>query len=84
MISIAIEGILGFILELLFRILIELICFYTGEGILYLLTLGRKKVRWGFYSEESISKTMLLVDRSTIIGLLFWFALLVFIFQKIL
>lgn len=40
-----VEGIIRFV----FHLIVEVVFFYTGEIILYVLTLGRKGPRWDFY-----------------------------------
>lgn len=39
-----VEGLLGF----RFHVFIEIVCFYTSEFVLYVITLGNKKIRWVF------------------------------------
>ena len=56
MLSDIVEGILEFI----FHIFIEVVCFYTGEMILLILTIGRKKPRWDYYFEASVTKFVIL------------------------
>jgi hypothetical protein len=72
MIGSVIEGILEFIIEFTFRLIIEIICFYTGEMILYVVTIGNRKPRWDYYSDESVTKWMLMTELSTCIGIFFW------------
>ncbi len=68
MISDAIEGILGFI----FRIILEIVCFYTGEIFLSLITFGHKRPRWDYYSNSSVTKWMIMTEFSTWVGGAFW------------
>ena len=72
MLSDIIEGMLKFI----FRVIVEIFCFYTGEIILYILTLGRKKPRWNYYLDASPSKFIILTEISFWIGFLFWIFLI--------
>ena len=71
------------ILEFLFHILIEVVCFYTGEIVLYLLTFGRKKPRWDYYTEASPVKFMIMTEISVWMGLAFWILAIVFISRAI-
>jgi hypothetical protein len=48
--------ILETILEWIFILIIEIICFYTGEIILFIFTLGHHKLKWDYYSNEKPSK----------------------------
>lgn len=75
MLSDVVEG----ILELLFHIFIELICFYTGEIILYFLTFGKKKPRWDYYAEDTPAKFVIMTEISTWIGFAFWIFIIGFI-----
>lgn len=78
MVSDIAEGILGIILELIFRIIIEVLFFYTGEIILSVLTLGRKTIQWDYYSDASVTKWMLITELSTWVGFTFWLLLFAF------
>ena len=68
MLSDVVEGILEFI----FHLFIEVVCFYTGEIILYLLTIGKKKPRWDYYVEASPTKFVIMTEISVWIGMAFW------------
>jgi len=72
MISPVIEGVFEVIIEFIFRTIVEIVCFYTGEMILSVVTIGNKKPRWDYYSGESVTKWMLMTDLSTCIGIVFW------------
>jgi hypothetical protein len=50
------------VLRRLFHVVIEIVFFYTGEYVLYVLTFG-KKPRWDFYENE---KPLKLVNRTEI------------------
>ncbi len=75
MISDIAEGIFCFIIECIFRLIIEVLFFYTGEIILSVVTVGRKKIKWNYYSEESVTKWVLLTEASTWVGFSFWLSL---------
>lgn len=60
------------LLEFLFHVFIEIVCFYTGEFVLYVITLGHKKVRWDFYVNASLTKFILFTEISVWIGMFFW------------
>jgi len=75
------EGLAEGVLKLLFRILLEILrfileicCFYTGEIIIFLVTLGYKKPRWDYYVciDTSASMFVILTEISTWIGIAFW------------
>lgn len=61
------------ILRFLFQLIVELIFFYTGEVVLFIVTLGRKKPRWNYYTDESASKFVIFTELSTWLGIVFWF-----------
>ena len=66
------SDVVGGILEFLFHILIEIICFYTGEIILYLLTFGKMKPRWDYYVEAPPTKFVIMTEIRVWIGFAFW------------
>jgi hypothetical protein len=68
MLSDVVEGIFEFI----FHFFIEVVCFYSGEIILSLLTIGKKKPRWDYYAEASPSKFVIMTEISVWIGMVFW------------
>ena len=65
------------ILKLLFRLVFEIIFFYTGEIVLYVITFGRNKPRWDYYVEEKPSKFAIFTSLSEWIGIVFWILLIV-------
>lgn len=62
--------------KLLFHFLIEILFFFTGECILYVLTSGRKKIRWDYYADEKPLKFVVRTEISWWIGFFFWLFLL--------
>ncbi len=68
MVNDTIEGILKYIL----RFLLEYVLFYTGEIILMILTLGRKKPRWDYYKDASPAKFVFFSGSSIWLGFFFW------------
>jgi hypothetical protein len=60
------------ILEFLFYLFIEIICFYTGEIILSIISWGKKKPRWDYYADASAAKFVIFTEISTWIGMAFW------------
>lgn len=63
---------------LLFYALIELICYPTGEIVLYILSFGKKKPRWDYYIKDKPSKFVILTEISVYIGISFWVSTLIF------
>lgn len=78
MISDIVEGVFCFIIECIFRLLIEILFFYTGEISLSVITLGKKEIQWNYYSGESVTKWMLLTEFSTWVGFVFWLSVFAF------
>jgi len=62
------RGTLRFISE----ILIEIVFFYTGEIVLFIVTFGRRKPRWDYYVDEPASQWMIFTEISTWVGIVFW------------
>lgn len=58
--------------KLLLHFLVEIVCFFTGEFILYVFTFGKKKIRWDFYADERPLKFVIRTEISWWIGFLFW------------
>ena len=52
----------------------EIVLFYTGEVVLFVLTLGRKKPRWDAYAGSDSMRAGCLSESSIVIGLVFWLA----------
>ena len=76
MISNAFETIIIFIC----RIIFEIIFFYTGEIVLYVISLGKKKPRWNYYSdEENLSLFMIFTELSEWVGIVFWILVIVLV-----
>ena len=75
-----VEGVIRFV----FHLILEVVFFYTGEIILYVLTLGRKKPRWDFYSKESPFRWAALTEISWWIGFLFWVFMIGWIARRLL
>lgn len=68
----------GFI-EFSFRLFIEIILFYSGELVLYVISGGRKKPRWDYYNNEAITKWMIFTEISVWIGFIFWILVILLI-----
>ncbi len=64
------------VLEFVFRLFVEIICFYTGEIILFILTLGRRTPRWDYYEGKRPAKSVVLSEISILLGFLFWMFLI--------
>ena len=73
MLSDIIEEIVWFLFHLIF----DIIFFYTGEIVLYVITFGRKKPRWDYYVEEKPSKFVIFTSLSEWVGIVFWILLIV-------
>jgi hypothetical protein len=67
------------VIEFTFRVFIEIVLFYSGEIVLYVLSGGRRKPRWDYYTDESITKWMLFAEISVWIGFTFWILIIVLI-----
>ncbi|MDF1554099.1 MAG: hypothetical protein P1P84_13600 [Deferrisomatales bacterium] len=70
------KGVLGAILRFLFWLIVEVFLFFSGEVVLYIATLGRRKPRWNSNVDEGVTKFWFRTDVSSLIGLIFWFAVL--------
>ena len=54
----------------MFLAIFKVIGFATGELLLWLITLGRRKPR--LYASKSIAEDELLITGSTVLGFIFW------------
>ncbi len=54
----------------MFFVIFEIIGFATGELLLWLITLGRRKRR--LHASKSITEDELLITGSTVLGFIFW------------
>lgn len=70
-------GIMSFILAIVFEVVFGVIFCWTGEIIVFILSLGRHKPRWDFYTKESPARFVMFSEISVWIGMVFWFAVLV-------
>lgn len=78
-----IEGLVKGTLRLIFWLFVEVLLFYTGEIILYIVTFGRKRPRWNYYADVSGGKWVLLTDLSTCIGFATWLFIFGYIIYKL-
>ncbi len=76
-------GLFRFIGFIFYHFFIEIICFYTGEIVLWIFSIGKRKPRWDYYQNETLSKTILFSEITTWIGISFWVALFVLIIKVI-
>jgi len=72
---------MSLVLEFLFELVFGTIFCWTGEIILFLVTLGRHKPRWDLYTDESPSRFVIFSEISTWIGMIFWFVVLVVVIK---
>ena len=64
---------------------LEIVAYGTGEVLLYILTLGKRKPRWPYGDGDSAALAELFYQGSTWLGVLFWasvIAALVFAFTR--
>lgn len=62
------EGIFKLFLHFVF----ELLFFYTGECVLYVLSFGSRKPRWDFYENERPLIFVIRTEISWWVGFFFW------------
>ena len=69
---------MSLVLQFIIDAVLGMICCWTGEIILFVLTFGKHKPRWDWYTEEkSTIRFAIFSDISTWIGMIFWFGVLV-------
>jgi hypothetical protein len=72
---------MSLVVEFLFEVVFGAIFCWTGEIILFLLTLGKHKPRWDLYTKESATRFVIFSEISAWIGVVFWFAVLVLVIK---
>ncbi|MCD4767597.1 MAG: hypothetical protein K8R34_13930 [Methanosarcinales archaeon] len=77
------DEIFEFIFESIFVFIIEVICFNTGEIIVYVLTFGKKKPRWDYIKNNKFSKLALLTETTILVGLIFWILVIIWILNSL-
>jgi len=78
------DGTLKVIFRFIIHVLFEIVFFYTGEIILYVISFGKKKPRWDYYAEEKPSIFILFTELSVFIGIATWLFLFWLIGTKLL
>ena len=67
------------IIELVSRFILEIGLYWTGEAVLYVVTLGRRKPSWDFDAENSSEMIPILWDISLYVGLITWLSVITLI-----
>jgi hypothetical protein len=75
---------MSLVLEFLFEVVFGAIFCWTGEIILFVVTLGKHKPRWDLYTKDSSSRFVIFSEISLWIGMMFWFVILVVIIKGLL
>ncbi len=73
------DAIVEGIIEILFFLLIDVVCFFTGEIIISTLSFGHRRWRWNYRKNHNLTKTMILTDISVWVGMAFWVTLVIII-----
>ena len=66
-------------MRLLFHLIFDIVFFYTGEIVLYVITFGNKKPRWNYYAEEKPSKFVIFTSLSEWVGFIFWILVIILV-----
>jgi hypothetical protein len=78
-----VKGVLKGALRFVFEIIVEVLLFYTGEIVIFIITFGIRKPRWNYYSDASASKFVILTEASALASILtgftFWLVIAWFI-----
>lgn len=75
MIGFVLEG----VVEVVFGFIVDIFLFFTGEIILYILTLGKRTPTFKRREREHVVKIFLLIDISVVVGFIFWLLAIVFV-----
>ena len=71
------------IVEIIFRLFVEVFLFSTGEIILYILTLGKRNPTFKRDESEHVLKTFIFIDISVVVGFIFWMVAIIFIVKLV-
>ena len=63
------------------KFLLEIPIMWTGEIVLFLFSLGKRKPRWNLYADESGNRFVIFTDISLWLGIAFWFGVVVLVIQ---
>jgi hypothetical protein len=66
-------------LDMLFSVVVDLLLIGTGELLLCAFTLGKRKPRFRFWRKELRQGPPELPSLSTLVGLLFWMAIVLWV-----
>jgi hypothetical protein len=64
------------VLEFLFEVVVKGVFCWTGEVILFAVSLGKHKPHWDVYTKDSPRRFVIFSEISTLIGMIFWFVVL--------
>lgn len=67
--------------KLILRVIFDVLFGWTGEIVLFVLTIGRHKPRWNLYGEESPSRFVIFSNISSWIGMAFWVATIALLYK---
>lgn len=67
------------IIKIIFGAIFQMLLVATGEAVLFVLTLGRRKPRWDLYTNENFGKFFLFTELSGWVGITFWIAIIALI-----
>ena len=70
-----------FIKNLIVELIVDTFLFYTGEMVLYILTFGKKKIRWDTYVNDRPRKFILYYYATVWVGFFFWLFVILFILK---
>ena len=65
------------IIKFFFKFIIDIFFVWTGEIILFLVTLGKHSPRWDLYTKQSPARFVIFSEISCLTGMLFWIVCIV-------
>jgi len=65
------------IIQAIFEFIVEIFLVWTGEIILYVVTLGKHKPRWNLYTDERPVRFVLFSELSCWLGGAFWIIVII-------
>ena len=74
-------GIIEEVAKFILRLIFDLLFAWTGEIVLFVMTLGRHKPRWDLYTKESPARFLIFSEISLWIGMAFWVAAVALLYR---
>jgi len=69
------------IIKLFFRLIFAMLFAWTGEIVLFVISIGTHKPRWDLYAKQSSCRFVIFSEISLWIGMTFWVAIITVLYK---